>query len=87
MLRELAVACALACLALPACAQSSQSGIVRGMTMEAGGGYAFTDFNAPGWPNVNGFYGSLGINVTRWLQVYGDGSGQFGTVVDGNTRI
>lgn len=88
MLRQLAVACALACFALPAYAQAPLPGVQRGMTIELGGGYDFTQFNAgPGWPNVNGYYGSVGINITRWLQVYGDGAEQFGSIVNGNIRI
>jgi hypothetical protein len=88
MLRQLAVACALGCFAWPACAQSPQFAVVRGMTIELGGGYDYTQFNAgSGWPNVNGYYGSIGINITRWLQVYGDGAEQFGSISNGNTRI
>jgi opacity protein-like surface antigen len=88
MLRQLAIACALACLGLPVYAQAPQSGVQRGMTIELGGGYAYTEFKAsPGWPNVNGFYGSIGINILPWLQIYGDGAEQFGAIPDGNTRI
>lgn len=88
MLRQLAVACALACFALPAFAQAPLAGVQRGMTIEVGGGYDFTQFNAgPGWPNVNGYYGSLGINITRWIQFYAEGAEQFGSITDGNTRL
>lgn len=58
------------------------------MTVELGGGFAYTEFNAgSGWPNVHGVYGSLGVNVTPWLQIYADGSAQYGSIFDGNTRI
>lgn len=88
MLRQLAIACALACFALPAYAQAPLPGVQRGMTIELGGGYDYTQFNTyQGWPNVNGYYGSIGINITRWLQVYGDGAEQFGSITDGNVRL
>jgi opacity protein-like surface antigen len=88
MLRQLAVACALACMALPVYAQSPERGVQRGMTVELSGGYAYTNFNAGlGYPNVNGFYGSVGINITHWLQAYGDGSEQYGSITNGNIRI
>jgi opacity protein-like surface antigen len=86
------VACAALLVAsLVACsagAQEPQRAVVRGMTVELGGGLAYTEFNAgPGWPNATGFYGSLGVNVTHWLQVYADGDKQFAWISDGNTRL
>lgn len=87
MLRQVVVACALALMALPACAQGPQAGVQRGMTVELGGGFDYTQFNAPGFPNQHGYYGSLGVNVFNWLQVYVDGDQQFGSVFGGNTRL
>lgn len=81
------MACALACLAAPAWAQQPQPAVVRGQTVEIGGGFAHTDFKAEGWPYVNGFYGSLGVNVTDWFQAYVEGSAQYGSIFVGNTRI
>jgi Outer membrane protein beta-barrel domain len=86
MLRQLAVACAVACMALPAYAQG-QRGVQRGMTVELGGGFAYTEFNSSGWPNHEGYYGSIALNVTPWLQIYADGDQQFGSVAGGNTRL
>ena len=75
-------------LAWPARAQEPQRAIVRGMTVEVGGGLNYTEFNAgPGWPNATGFYGSLGVNITRWLQAYADADKQYGSISDGNTRM
>lgn len=87
LLRQFAVACALALMAFPVCAQQPQAGIQRGMTLEIGGGFDYTQFNAPGWPNEHGYYGSFGLNVFNWLQVYADGDQQFGSVTGGNTRL
>lgn len=87
MLRQLALACALALVALPAHAQRPQAGINRGMTVELGGGFDYTQFNAPGWPNQAGYYGSIGVNITRHIQLYADGDEQFGSVPFGNTRL
>ena len=88
MLRQWIVACALACVAMPAAAQSPQRGVKRGMTVELSGGFANTEFNSnQGFPNANGFYASLGINVTQWLQVYGSSSVQYASVFNGNTRL
>lgn len=87
MLRQLGVACAVACMALSAYAQAPERGVERGATVELGGGFDYTEFNSAGWPNDHGYYGSIGLNVTRWLQVYADGDQQFGSVPDGNTRL
>lgn len=88
MLRQFLVACALALLALPACAQTPERGVQRGMTLEVGGGFDYTKFDSTGGlPNQHGVYGSLALNVTRSIQVYAEGSEQFGTVPDGNTRL
>lgn len=87
MLRQLVLACALALVAPPALAQKPQPGIARGVTLELGGGFAHTQFNAPGWPNQTGLYGSIGVNITRQLQVYADGDEEFGSVPGGNTRL
>lgn len=87
MLRQLVLACALALMALPALAQGPQPGIARGMTVELGGGFDYTQFNAPAWPNQAGFYGSIGINVTRNIQIYADGDKQFGSVPFGSTHL
>ncbi|HEV2420940.1 MAG TPA: outer membrane beta-barrel protein [Candidatus Acidoferrales bacterium] len=87
MLRQLAMACALALVALPAYAQGPQAGVERGMTLELGGGFDYTQFNAAGWPNDYGYYGSFGLNIFSWLQVYVDGDQQFGSVPNGNTRL
>lgn len=58
------------------------------MTVELSGGFANTEFNSnQGFPNSSGFYGSIGINVTHWLQIYGDGSVQYATIFGGNTRL
>ncbi len=81
------MACALVCVALPACAQTPERGVQRGMTVELGGGFAYTEFNSSGWPNAHGVYGSIGINVTPWLQVYADGAEQWGSLFDGNTTL
>ncbi len=81
------MACALVCMALPAYAQAQERGVQRGMTVELGGGFAYTEFNASGWPNTHGVYGSIAVNVTPWLQVYLDGAEQWGSLFDGNTRL
>ncbi|MGB7226777.1 MAG: outer membrane beta-barrel protein, partial [Candidatus Acidiferrales bacterium] len=86
MLRQLAVACAVACMALPAYGQV-QRGVHRGLTIELGGGFDDTQFNSSGWPNYAGYYGSIGVNVTSWLQIYADGNEQFASVSGGNTRL
>lgn len=89
MLRWLAAFCAIACLSLPAWGQwTGTTAMKRGPTLELSGGYAHTNFHAPpGWPNVNGFYLSVGLNITRWFQIYGDGDMQFGSIPQGNTRM
>ncbi len=87
MLRPLAGACALACLALSAYAQAPQRGVQRGVTLELGGGFDDTQFNSTGWPSYSGYYASVGVNVTSWLQVYADGDEQFASVNGGNTRL
>lgn len=87
MLRWILVVCAMACATVPARAQGT-TGMKRGITLEFGGGYAHTQFHAgQGWPNTNGFYGSGGVNMTRWLQIYGDGSWTAGSIPQGNTQI
>lgn len=90
MLRWVVAACALlcvaACVAIPARAQTRA--LNRGLTVELGGGYAYTRFkNGGGYPSTNGLYGSLALNLTNWLQVYGDGDWQFGSIPQGNTRM
>lgn len=86
MLRWLLVVCGAACMALPASAQTP--GVKRGPTVELGGGYAFTDFRAgQGWPNTNGAYGSVALNITNWLQIYADGDWQYGSIPQGNTQM
>ncbi|MFZ0214025.1 MAG: outer membrane beta-barrel protein [Candidatus Acidiferrales bacterium] len=88
MLRRVVVAWAMILMAMPASAQGRAKGLHRGKTIEVSGGYAFTQFNAgPGWPNMNGAYGSLALNVTSWLQIYGDGIAEFGTIPGATTRI
>jgi hypothetical protein len=92
MLRQLGVACAMvlaaSLMAWPAHAQEPQQAIIRGMTVELGGGLDYTQFNeGNGWPNATGFYGSLGINITHWLQAYADADKQYGSISDGNTRL
>lgn len=87
MLRQVVLACALALAALPALAQRPQPGINLGMTVELGGGFDYTQFNAPSWPNYAGYYGSIGVNITRHIQVYADGDEQFASVPFGNTHL
>ncbi|HXT86613.1 MAG TPA: outer membrane beta-barrel protein [Verrucomicrobiae bacterium] len=87
MLRWMLAVCAMGCMAVPALGQSA-TGMKRGITVELSGGYAYTKFNAgQGWPNANGFFGGVGLNLTNWLQIYGEGSWQAGTIPQGNTRI
>lgn len=87
MLRQAVLACALAFVALPAFAQKSEPGVERGMTVELGGGFDYTQFNAPGWPNYAGYYGSVGVNIMRNLQLYVDGDQQFASVAGGKSRL
>ncbi len=87
MLRWMVAVCVCACAAIPSYAQDT-TGIRRGITVELSGGYAYTQFNAgQGWPNANGFFGGVGLNLTNWLQIYGEGSWQAGSIPQGNTRI
>ena len=88
MLRRFVMVCAMIFAVSPAWAQTPVHGMNRGLTIEAGGGYAFTQFNAgPGWPNVIGAYGSLAVNVTPWMQIYGDGVAQFRSYANSTTKI
>lgn len=88
MLGRLVMACAMVFVAIPAWAQTEAHGMHRGLTIEASGGYAFTQFNAgPGWPNVIGAYGSVAVNVTPWMQIYGDGIAQYRSYANTSTTI
>ncbi|HLW42902.1 MAG TPA: outer membrane beta-barrel protein [Candidatus Acidoferrales bacterium] len=80
---------ALLLLAISASAQQPVKGLKHGMTVELTGGFARTQFNTGpgGYPNMNGFFGSVGVNILPWLQVQADASAQYGSVTGANTRI
>lgn len=82
---------ALLLMAIPASAQQAQQpvkGLKHGMTVELTGGFARTQFrNNGGYPNMNGFFGSVGVNVLPWLQIQADASEQFGSVPNANVKI
>ena len=87
MLRWMLAVCAMACMAIPASGQAS-TGMKRGITVDVGGGFGHTQFRAgQGWPNMNGFNGTAGINLSNWVQIFGDVSWQGGAIPQGNTRL
>lgn len=87
MLRWMLAVCAMACMAIPASGQAA-TGMKRGITVDVGGGFGHTQFRAgQGWPNMNGFYGTAGINLSNWVQIFADASWQGGAIPQGNTRL
>ncbi|HLJ39964.1 MAG TPA: outer membrane beta-barrel protein [Candidatus Acidoferrales bacterium] len=79
---------ALLLTSIPASAQQPVKGLKQGMTVEFTGGFAHTQFNnASAYPNMNGFFGSVGVNILPWLQLQADASAQYGSVTGANTRI
>src|SRR5579864_8109838 len=60
---------ALLLAAIPASAQQPVRALKQGMTVEFTGGFARTQFNNnSAYPNMNGFFGSVGVNILPWLQ-------------------
>lgn len=75
-------------MTIPANAQNVIHGVTRGITLDISGGYAYTAlYPGTGWPNVNGFYGSLGVNLTPWLQLSADASEQYGSLTGASTKL
>ena len=80
---------ALLLMTIPASAQQPVRGLKQGMTVELAGGFARTQFNTGpnGYPNMNGFFGSVGVNILPWLQVQADASAQYGSVPNANITL
>jgi len=79
---------ALLLMTIPASAQQPVRGLKQGMTVELAGGFAHTQFNnGGGYPNMNGFFGSVGVNILPWLQVQADASAQYGSVPNANITL
>ena len=79
---------AMMLMAAPVMAQQPARGLNQGVTVDLAAGFAHTQFNAGGgYPNVNGFIGLVGVNITPWLQVQADASEQWGSVFGANTKI
>ncbi len=79
---------ALLLMGIPANAQQPVKGLKHGMTVELAGGFARTQFNnGGGYPNMNGFFGSVGVNVLPWLQIKADASEQFGSVPNADIKL
>ena len=88
-MKGFALSSALLLMTISASAQQPVRGLKHGMTVELAGGFAHTQFNTgpSGYPNMNGFFGSVGVNILPWLQVQADASAQYGSVTGANTRI
>jgi len=80
--------CVLLTMAAPAQAQDRTQALKQGMSVELSGDFAHTQFNAGGgYPNVNGFLGSVGLNILPWLQIQADASEQWGSAFGANTKL
>lgn len=87
-MKRLVLGCALMLMAAPARAQRPTRGLNQGVTVDLSAGFAHTQFNnGGGYPNANGFFALVGVNITSWLQVQADASEQYGSAFGGNTKI
>lgn len=80
---------ALLLTTISASAQQPVRGLKQGVTVELAGGFAHTQFNngGSGYPNMNGFFGSVGVNILPWLQLQADASAQYGSLTGATTNI
>jgi hypothetical protein len=80
---------ALLLTTISASAQQPVRGLKQGVTVELAGGFAHTQFNngGSGYPNMNGFFGSVGVNLLPWLQLQADASAQYGSLTGATTNI
>lgn len=80
---------ALLLMTISSSAQQPVRGLKQGVTVELAGGFAHTQFNngSSGYPNMNGFFGSVGVNILPWLQLQADASGQYGSLTGATTNI
>jgi hypothetical protein len=79
---------ALLLTTISASAQQPVKGLKQGVTVELAGGFARTQFdNSGGYPNMNGFFGSVGVNILPWLQIQADASAQYGSLTGATTNI